>query len=356
MEKKLKSVQCKCASCGGNLIYSPKTKDLFCEKCSNHVEIKNNNKIELHDIYKNYQKDESYKEFVNSNNIFKCANCGSNVVLNKFEITKKCPYCSADLVISDEQMPGLKPDAVIPFDFDKEEASNLFAKNVSKRFFVPNKFKKNIPTSDISGIYIPSFGFYANTISQYNGELYTEHATTDADGHQSTYREYFHVSGAHTCDFADVMVESSSKITQNEINGFLPYKCKEKKAYCNEYILGYSVEHFNQTVSKCVPTYKSIVSSAIRKQILRKYSYDGVNYLNVETEYHDEKFLYYLLPVYRFEYKYNGKKYITYMNGQTGKVDSNVPKSGFKIAMVILLAILILLLPIIIGIISGVSE
>lgn len=355
-DKKVLSMQNKCVGCGANLVFNPKSQDLFCEKCESHYQIVNDGRIVLHDLTKSASKDKKYDDFVNQNKMFKCPNCGANVILNQFEISKKCPYCEASLVIEENNFPGLKPDAVIPFQFNKEQAGNSFVNSVKKRFFVPNKFKKNIPQSDINGIYIPAFGYSTKTISVYNGELYEEYEETDADGNSVTHRSYFKVSGTHDAEFCDIMVESSSKITQAEINGFLPYKTKYRQSYLNQYILGYSVEHYNQTVQECIPTYKSIVDKSIRSQILRKYKYDGVNYLNINTEYRDEKYLYYLVPVYKFEYEYKKKRYITYMNGQTGRVDSNVPKSGLKIALVIILPLLIVMLPIIIGIILGAGD
>lgn len=355
-EKKVLSMQNKCVGCGANLVFNPNSQDLFCDKCETHYQIVNDGQIVLHDLTEDTSKDSKYKDFVSQNKMFKCPNCGASVILNQFEISKKCPYCEASLVIEANDLPGLKPDAVIPFQFDKNQAANNFVNSVKKRFFVPKKFKKNVPSSEINGIYIPAFGYSAKTTSVYDGELYEEHETKDADGNSTTERTYFKVSGTHSAEFNDVMVESSSKITQTEINGFLPYKTTGRQSYLNQYIMGYSVEHYNQTVQECVPTYKSIVTKSIRSQILRKYDYSGVNYLNVSTEYKDEKYLYYLLPVYKFEYEYKKKKYITYMNGQTGRLDSNVPKSGLKIAFAILLPILIVLIPIILGIIFGAGD
>ena len=96
--------------------------------------------------------------------------------------------------------------------------------------------------------------------------------------------------------------------------------------------------------------------SMIRSDILRKYTYDGVSYLNVNTDYSNETFEYDILPVYRFDYDYKNKKYVTYMNGQTGRVDNNIPKSPAKIALVVILIILAVLLPIIIAIITSLGE
>ena len=83
---------------------------------------------------------------------------------------------------------------------------------------------------------------------------------------------------------------------------------------------------------------------------MSKYSYDGVSYLNVSSEFSDETYTYDLLPVYRFEYEYDKKQYKTYMNAQSGKVDRNVPKSKWKIAFVVILGILLFLIPILLSI------
>lgn len=341
-EKNIKSTMIKCLSCGGNLKFCPSEQDLKCNNCGNHYEIKNNGAIETHSFDDlSAHNEQEYKEFVDQNKVFKCLNCGANVILNCFEIAKSCPYCGTALAIDDGHLPGAKPDAVIPFAFDESGAAERFATTIKKRFFAPKKFKRNLPENQVKGIYIPAYAFDTNTHSVYNGELYDEEEETDSEGRTHTERRYFHVSGKHDFKFRDVIVECSSKISQYDIDGVLPYEYGGKQAYKNEYILGYSVEQYNQTVEKSIPTYKQIVESSIKSQILSKYHYDGVSYLNVSTDYDDEKYRYYLLPIYRFDYEYKGKKYVTYMNGQTGKVDNNIPKSGWKIFFAIILPILL---------------
>ncbi len=354
-EKEIKSVHSKCASCGANLIFCPSKQDLVCEKCESHYPIKNEGTIETHDLDNNQEIAKLNQTFKNENKIFKCKNCGARIVLNTYEISKQCPYCGAGLVMDKSVMDGIIPDACIPFAFDEKEASDLFVKAVSKRHFVPKKFKRNIPENQIHGIYIPAFAFDASTMSAYDGRLYNEYETTDSDGHSHTERSYFHISGSQKEEFEDVIVECSSKITQEEIEGVLPYQFHKKKPYNNAYILGYSVEHYSETLNESIPDYKSEIEATVRRHILNKYHYDGISYLNVNTKYSNEKYRYYLLPMYRFEYQYKKKDFVTYMNGQTGAVDSNLPKSGWAIALAILIPFIIVLIPIIIGIISSIK-
>ena len=352
-QKEIGSVHSKCKNCGGNLVFCPTTQDLICAKCESHYPIENNGKILVHNLYDSNETKKHNKSFKEQNTFFKCKNCGANIVLNNYEISNKCPYCGTGLVVDENAEEGTIPDACIPFAFDKAEASILFAQNVKKKHFLPNKFKKQPPTSDIYGIYIPAFAFDTNTKSTYSGQLYNEYTSTDSDGRTHTERSYFYISGDHAENFEDVLVECSSKINQTELIGVLPYHSEKKLPYNNSYIMGYSVEHYSETINQSIPTYKSMVDKLIQNHILRKYHYDGVSYINVATNYSDEKYKYCLLPIYRFEYVYKDKPYRTLMNGQTGAIDSNLPKSKWKIAFAVLIPFLIILAFILIGMLSN---
>lgn len=351
-EKKVESNQFKCQSCGGNLIYSPESKDLMCNKCSNHYKIEKSKTFTRHPLDKSQAvKDVEYKEFVAQNKIFRCNNCGASVMLTGYEISKTCPYCGTNLIADEKTLPGMKPDAIIPFEFSKEEASTKFVQGVRKRFLVPRTFKKKIPESDISAFYVPSFGYDAKTQSTYDGRLYETYTTTDSQGHTQTHTRHFNIRGTYNQDFKNVMVESSSKMCQSDLNGFLPYKYSDLQTFNNSYLLGYSVENYDKDVYESIPEYKNMVHTYIRNGILSKYHYTGVDYLNINTNYSDEQYFYCFLPVYRFEYKYKKKNYSTYMNAQTGQVDKNLPKSKLKIAMIVMFILLAILTPLILSLV-----
>ena len=49
-----------------------------------------------------------------------------------------------------------------------------------------------------------------------------------------------------------------------------------------------------------------------------------------------------MLPIYQIEFEYKDKKYLSYMNGQTGRVGTGIPKSPVKITFTVLLVLLFL--------------
>ena len=95
--------------------------------------------------------------------------------------------------------------------------------------------------------------------------------------------------------------------------------------------MGYSVENFDKKLQDTKSMLREIVNSRVRRSILDHYSYDGVDFLDIKTEYKSSYYARVILPTYRFSYRYGKKDYNTYVNGQTGKVGGNVPRSKFKI-------------------------
>ena len=122
----------------------------------------------------------------------------------------------------------------------------------------------------------------------------------------------------------------------------MPYISSDRFEFDNNFILGYSVEYYTDKLSDCKVRADSTIDGIIRNNILSSYHYDRVRYLNISTKRSDEKFAYGILPAYKFTYNYNKKNYVTFMNGQTGKVGSGLPKSKIKITLFVLMIILII--------------
>ena len=349
-EERIESLDKNCKNCGGSLKFCPEKQAVVCENCASVFGIKKIDKVEKHNLTKpENDQTEEYKKYVEDNKIFKCPNCGSSVVLNVFDITKKCPYCATNLVIDDNAFAGLKPDGVLPFAFDRHSASEQFLQKVKKKWFAPKKFKNSNIEADIYGMYVPSFVFDGKTESIYQGRLYNQYEETDHEGKMHIRREYFNISGSLNQKFDDVLVESSSKISQSDIFGISPFVFEQKVGYQDAYIRGYATEHYSQSLDECKSNYRGIVKNRIRSIILRKHPHDGVDYLDVKTEFSDENYSYYLVPVYRFNFEYKDKKYTSYMNGQTGRLDAKYPKSKGKITLIVILALLAVAVPFILS-------
>ena len=342
MEKKIKTSEASCASCGATMKYSPSKKKLYCENCQSCKEIAFD-VIEKKHKWDDRSKDkEEQKVWAEQTKNLKCPSCGANVILNKLEYSKACPYCGSSLVGDVNELPSMAPDGIIPFIFDKEEASAMYVKGMRKKWFLPNKFKKAPPTDNIYGVYIPSFSYDAITESKYSGTLATDHTHRDSNGRTYTTTSYQHISGNHNSAFKDVLVETSSKLNQAQFMALEPFDMTKVVKFDQGFIMGYTVEHYENTLEECKKVSENIMNDKIKSEILSHYHYDRVESFSLSTNFSDEKYMYYLLPTYKCDYKYKEKNYTTFMNGQTGKVGKGYPKSPVKITFFVLFILLII--------------
>ncbi len=341
-EKQIKNEQEQCPSCGGRLRYSPEAGALKCEFCDNIVEIERLKNQEKHNYVVNPKDDEQHDSYAAQSKVFKCSSCGSNIVLNALEVSATCPYCNSPCVIDQNVDIGLKPDYIIPFKFSTTQVKELYTKGMRKKWFIPNKFKKSPPMDHIKGIYIPTFAFDSHSESDYVGVLEEDYTTTDSEGRTQHHTRSFPISGHVSLNHKDVMVETSTHITQKTFNEIKPYKTEDAVKYKPQFILGYSVEHYEKSLADCKKTSDNMMEQAIRSTALSRYSYDRVQSYSQTTKFSDEKYAYYIVPTYRFNYKYKDKDYTTFMNGQTGKVGGGVPRSPIKITLFVLMILLIL--------------
>lgn len=328
----------KCKNCGGNLAFSPSLQSLYCESCETTEKID----TELLTTKHEYNDMDNQKYVTGGKGYIKCENCGSSVETNGNDLAVKCPYCSTPLVVQ-SQTSSFSPDFIIPFKFDKNQAGEMFRNGVKKKFFLPNAFKKKPPIDKIESFYFPAFSFDEDTFTNYSGKLASDRTERTADGKVVTTTTYRTISGTKTMNHENVFVETSSNLTQEELNFILPYGTRQLYKYDDRFVMGYSMEKISTSLEECKNSADKIVDQEIRNSILSGYSYDRVVFLNTSTQRSNIKYAYGALPVYRLTYKYKNKEYKTLLNGQTGKVGGGLPKSKVKITLTVLLILLLII-------------
>jgi len=192
-KKKLNYENKKCKSCGSNLIFSPKHNALLCKNCGNTYTIEEGSSFLFHTFENEISISNEHNDWANETKMLKCQDCGAEIILDKFEYSSTCAYCGSNVVSKIEELPGLKPDAVIPFKFDGHDATLKFGELIKKKWFIPNSLKKKIPSSDMTGTYIACFSFNTNTFSNYSGIFSYNETYTNSKGESRTITHYVNV-------------------------------------------------------------------------------------------------------------------------------------------------------------------
>lgn len=331
----------KCQGCGGDLIFSGDKQALYCKNCGriHTFEVKHN--ILKFDYNENIIKPQEKSNGKKTN----CTNCGAELDIKEREITKICPYCGSNFVLNENEIVGLKPNCVVPFAFDKEKAIEYYKKNVKHKYYLPNKFKKEPNIESVFGTYISCFSFDCSTKSSYDGAIAIS-TSSSRNGQIENDVSIRRIRGNKDLEFKNYIVESSHLTNQKSFEDIKPFiidndTCCE---YDENFLRGYQVESYDNDLKNCKKISEELMKVEIKNKILSQYSYSYVQYFNLTTTFQNNKYSYILLPIYFINFNYKNKTYKAYLNGQTGRLGNDLPKSKVKIAFTVLLGLLFLLL------------
>jgi hypothetical protein len=70
--------------------------------------------------------------------------------------------------------------------------------------------------------------------------------------------------------------------------------------------------------------------------------YDEVRNVRIAPDYRDETYKHILIPIYATAFTYGNKNYSVLINGQTGKIKGEYPKSPVKIGIIVAIIIAII--------------
>lgn len=347
-EKTVNSDSFKCPSCGGDMRFNPAAGSLKCDFCDREDAINAiGGDIEEYD-FNAAETDESLKDWGTVTKTVECENCGGSTVVPVDQTTVACAFCGSPKVVSSEELPGIKPESLVPFRVDNVKAKDHFKNWIKKRWFAPNALKKTLKTDNLNGVYIPYWSYDCDTRSSYNGQAgdyyyVPETYTTTVNGKTETRTRQVRkirwrfVSGTYDKSFDDIIFNDSGNVEQKMIERLEPFKLNELVQYNPKFLAGFAAERYKSGLKAVWERAKNRISSILRRDItaIIKRSCDVVGMLNISTNYADIKYKHMLLPIWISSYRYKDKVYNFFVNGQTGEVQGKSPKSFWKVSALI---------------------
>ena len=329
----METIQNKCPSCGSNLVFDIETGGLKCRHCGTTTDFNDTEVVQRRELCDSLLS--GYQKWTEAR-VFACSNCGAKEVLEDKTIARKCAFCGSAQVASIDELPGIRPDSVIPFQVTESGAVTRFKQWMRGRWLAPGAFrnKKNI-NKQMNKLYSPCWSFSSKTINQYSGTLGRTITVSSRNGTRTQVR-WFRVVGNIAQNYNDKLYQSGERINSIRFNKLKPYNLAQLKVYRQEYLSGIIAEHYTKTLEQCFREFSMFVKKDVRNRVVSRYRADVVGNLDIQTNFTERRFNYILLPLYISNYTYKGKLYNFYINGATGKVTGRYPRSFFKIMGIVL--------------------
>lgn len=299
----------KCKNCGGNMVYNPEKEDMYCPYCEGV----------------------GCETVQTGSSMVTCANCGAEVSINDYTSASKCPACD-NYIVFDERVTGkYLPKMILPFKVTKNAAKTMIYNEFGKRAFTPSDFLSETSLKSMEGMYIPFWMYNFDANYEFQGEAVKRRVWTTGST-EYTETSYYLLNRNMDIDFRRIPVDASLAMEDDVMDLMEPYQYQDLTAFDPKYMSGFFGEVYNEDAAALEPRAAEKVK-ADSEQLLNA-SMTGYSSIvpavkklttsNITGEYS-------LLPVWMYLFKYHDKVYKYHVNGQTGKVIGETPVSKGKV-------------------------
>lgn len=346
---------CKCPQCDGALEYNPISDKMECPFCGTDYDMMEVMALQKHQDHRNGnvyvpyaqrmedpneglhtsdRPDEIAKEVENKlhdvaveepetmqGNIYTCTSCGAELFINGVETATFCAYCGQPTVVFSRVSEELRPERIIPFSIQKEQAVAVIRERLSHGFFVP-KAIKNFEVERVRGIYIPYFLFdaYYYDYQKLKGTVKYE---------ESSRTEKFICEAE--CDFRNLTCDASKILNDETSQRLEPYELNALRPFEIGYLSGFYADRYDMNEKTLKNVVRVRCKELFDNEMKMDLMADNPKIMSSQPKFELRKAQYVLLPAWFMTFRYKNEPYTILVNGQTGKVVGAVPFTKDKL-------------------------
>jgi hypothetical protein len=239
---------------------------------------------------------------------------------------------------------------VLPFKVSDSGARDGIRSWYGKLWLAPNALKKAM-TDTARGVYLPYWTFDAHVDATWTAEAGYYYYTTETytEGGRTQTRQVRQVrwepaAGRMRHFFDDDLVCASVGIHPDLLRGIEPFPTAELKSYDAAYVAGWIVERYQIDLVAAAQRARDAMDAKLQALCAQQIPGDTYRNLDVRADYSAQSFKHILAPVWLLTYTYGAKAYQCVMNGVTGVIRGEYPKSPWKIALLVLAIFIVVLI------------
>jgi hypothetical protein len=342
-----------CPACGGEATWHPRRQMLVCAHCGTESPapdgagapiVEHDLRAALAELASAPRGWQAEKRSV------RCESCRAVSVLDAARQAQHCEFCgAAQLLAYTDAEPAFRPGSVLPFAVGAAEARERIRRWYGKRWLAPSALSRKALTDTVHGVYLPYWTFDAQAEVRWNaeaGHYYYETQMRIRDGRPRAEQvrnvRWTPASGTLSHRFDDDLVCASVGVRPELVRGIEPFPTADLKPYDPAFVAGWVVERYQVDLPAAVVRAREAMERTLLALCAARVPGDTHRNLRVTAEWSGQTFKHVLMPVWLLTYDYGRRSYQCVMNGATGRIEGEYPKSPWKIAALVL-AVLVFL-------------
>jgi DNA-directed RNA polymerase subunit RPC12/RpoP len=267
----------------------------------------------------------------------RCRSCGAVTDLSIRTASLSCPFCGSPQVVREKAGSFLiPPRAIIPFELDQPAAEQALRDWLGQGWHRPTDLPQKAELLDLHGVYLPFWAFKGLGVVSYRVENFGYSCLPPVE----SPRQHVPVH--------DVLLPASFSLGREVLRQVEPYNLEAALAFRPEYLAGWPAEVYQLALADAAMEAQIRMSqeSRTKAEVLApvmadtdhldaEYAgwgrYGGSRVTHQRPDFCTvqlDSFLHLMLPVWLGAYRYRGQTYSFAVNGQTGKVGGEVPRSA----------------------------
>lgn len=323
-EGRLAADSVKCPSCGSNIVYEPELSAMMCRNCGNIYSPETLEPRGSLGITKehDYMGDSDMSEDDKKRHEIVCNSCGAALIADENTMSTMCPFCGSPALITRRMSREFKPDYIVPFKIDKDQAKKNMMAWLATKKYTPIGFKSKSKLTNMTALYVPFWLLDCVVHSDMSGTGKVGRGNTKTI-YEVNANMVYHVKG--------VPFDASVKIANRLMEAIEPFDYKDMVKFESKYLQGFYADKYEQLPSDMTERITRRISKFSRDEsdiAFKKYDQFEKRFDKGFTWISDASMKYCLLPVWFMTVEFEGDQYQFAVNGQTGEASGQVPNTS----------------------------
>ena len=346
-----------CAACGAQAAWNPSKQLLVCPFCGTATPFKVDaatGQIEELDLVKALRElPEDQRGWATATRTVQCQSCKAVSVFDPARVGQNCDFCGSPALVDYQEIKApIRPQSLLPFKVTESQVREQIRRWYASKWLAPGRLKSRALVDRVHGVYIPYWTFDAQVVCPWTAEAghyyYTTETYRDNQGRQQT-RQVRHVrwepaAGEVRHFFDDEPVPGTHGVSQPLLKGVEPFPTKELVTYDTAYLSGFVVEHYQVILVDAAERSQAAMQRQLYEMCAAQVPGDTQRNLQIQPSYSGRTFKHILVPIWLLTYMFAAKAYQVVVNGYTGRMAGDYPKSPWKIALLVLLGLVVLMI------------